>query len=89
MSIGKSLIILGIYFLSVLVFHFIANIVCTLADWDTDYLVLYSFVWPIALVVVGILLIFSGLETASDYTADKLYDFMHECKRRKNDKANK
>ena len=89
MSILQFFIITAAYLASVFVFFFIANIVCTLAYWDTGYLVILSFVWPVALVIVSIILIFSGLETASDYIADKLSDFMFECKRRKNDKVNK
>ena len=90
MSILQSIIIItAVYLASVFVFFFIANIVCTLADFDKDLLVLLSFIWPVTIVCVAFLLVFFLIETASDYIADKLDVFMCECKRRKNDKANK
>lgn len=89
MTVWKCVIAIGVYLLSVFVFFFIANIVCTIADFDKDLLILYSFVWPITIVCMVFLLVFFLIETASDYIADKLDDFMHEWKRRKNDKANK
>lgn len=87
--IVKCAIAIAAYLASVFVFFFIANIVCTLADFDKDLLILFSFVWPITIVCVVFLLVFFLIETASDYIADKLSDFMCECKHRKNDKANK
>ena len=89
MTMWKCVIAIGVYLLSVFVFFFIANIVCTLADFDKELLILFSFVWPITIVCMAFLLVFFLIETASDYIADKLYDFMCECKHRKNDKANK
>lgn len=89
MSILQFIIITAAYLASVFVFFFIANIVCTLADFDKDLLILYSFVWPITIVCTAFLLVFFLIETASDYIADKLSDFMCECKHRKNDKVNK
>lgn len=89
MSILQFIIIIAAYLASMFVFFFIANIVCTLADFDKELLILYSFVWPITIVCMAFLLVFFLIETASDYIADKISDFMCECKRRKNDKANK
>lgn len=87
--IVKCAIAIAAYLASVFVFFFIANIVCTLADFDKDLLILFSFVWPMTIVCVVFLLVFFLIETASDYIADKLSDFMCECKHRKNDTVNK
>ena len=87
--IVKCAVTIAAYFVSVFVFYFIANIVCTLADFDKDLLILFSFVWPITIVCVVFLLVFFLIETASDRVSDKLYDIMYERKRRREEKEDK
>ncbi len=77
---------IAVYFASVFIFYFIANIVCTIADLDTDLLVMCSFGWPITIVVAVFILLFCFLENASDYVADKICDAMYERKRRREEK---
>lgn len=87
--IVKCAIAIAAYFASVVVFFFIANIVCNLADLDTDMLVILSFIWPVTIVVVVFMLVFYMIENASDHVANKIYNAMYERKRRKEEKENK
>lgn len=87
--IVKCAVAIAAYIASVFIFYFIANIVCTIADFDNDLLTLFSFVWPITIVCVVFMLVFFLIETASDRVADKLYDIMYERKRRREEKEDK
>lgn len=87
--IVKCAIAIAAYLASVFVFFFIANIVCTLADFDKDLLTLFSFVWPMTIVCMAFLLVFFLIETASDHVANKIYDAMYERKRRREEKEDK
>ncbi len=87
--IVKCAVTIAAYFTSVFVFYFIANIICTIADLDTDLLVMCSFAWPITIVVSVFMLVFYMVENASDHVADKIYDAMCERKRRREEKEDK
>ena len=87
--IVKCAVAIVAYFVSVFVFYFIANIVCTIADMDTDLLAIFSFGWPLVTVIAVFMLVFYMIENASDHVADKIYDAMCERKRRREEKEDK
>lgn len=84
----KFAIILLIYLASVFAFFFAASVVCRLVDWDTDMLVLLSFVWPFTLIGLVFIVIFLAISYASDLLSDKIEDFLYEHKRKRDRNEN-
>lgn len=86
MIVKCAIAIVAAYLASVFVFFFIANIVCRLADLDTDLLTILSFVWPFTLVVGILLELFYLLETLSDSVYWKIEDLIRKREKKKQER---